>query len=282
MAMTCTPFRPRFSALLTACAVLITLQGLSPASEPKTAASARFHMAACEGVYKRHVQGVCTNGKDAIYWSWTESLVKTDLDGRLLKKVEVADHHGDLCFHEGRIYVAVNLGEFNKPAGRAKSWVYVYDAETLAEVSRHEVPEVVHGAGGMAPHGGHFFIVGGLPDGVEENYVYEYDASFVFQKRHVLESGHTKMGIQTVEFDGQSWWFGCYGKPAVLLRADRDLKWNGRWEFSAAVGLAHLPDGRFLVAENTAGENKTNTARVVLARADAARGLVKMPEGVGE
>ena len=60
-----------------------------------------------------------------------------------------ANHHGDLCFHDGKLYVAVNLGKFNDPEGNADSWVYVYDAESLKELARHETQEVLHGAGGI-------------------------------------------------------------------------------------------------------------------------------------
>ena len=84
----------------------------------------------CEGTYQHHLQGVCTDEK-SIYWSFTTTLVKTDMEGTLLKQVPVANHHGDLCFHDGKLYVAVNLGKFNDPEGNADSWVYVYDAETL-------------------------------------------------------------------------------------------------------------------------------------------------------
>ncbi|MBM4075447.1 MAG: hypothetical protein FJ267_07370, partial [Planctomycetes bacterium] len=67
----------------------------------------------CEGTYQHHLQGICSDTKEAIYWSFTTTLVKTDLNGTLLKKVPVANHHGDLCFHEGKLFVAVNLGNFN-------------------------------------------------------------------------------------------------------------------------------------------------------------------------
>ncbi|WP_113961640.1 hypothetical protein [Roseimicrobium gellanilyticum] len=236
-----------------------------------------FREAACEDSYTRHVQGICTNEKDAIYWSWTESLVKTDLDGHILKSVPAPDHQGDLCHHDGKVYVAVNLGKFNQPAGKADSWVFVYDGDTLAELARHPVQEAVHGAGGMTWKDGHFFIVGGLPPDGKENYVYEYDEKFTFVKRHVLDSGYTLMGIQTVEYTKGAWWFGCYGKPPVLLRADEDFKVTGRWEINAAVGLTALPDGRFLMAENKVDKDKKNTARVRLVRADAEKGLVAVP-----
>lgn len=237
-------------------------------------AAESFQPAICEGSYKRHVQGICTDGQASIYWSWTDSIVKTDRQGHILKQVPAPDHQGDLCYVEGKLYVAVNLGKFNQHAGAADSWVFVYDGETLAELARHPVPEVVHGAGGMAHRDGHFFVVGGLPPGVEENYVYEYDAQFKLVKRHVLASGYTLMGIQTVEYADGSWWFGCYGKPAVLLRADDRFQMTGRWEFNGAVGMAALGKGKFLIAENRTSKDKTNTARVKLAHDGGAQGMV--------
>lgn len=237
------------------------------------AASAEWQEAVCEGAYPRHVQGVCSNGRDALYWSWTDALVKTDLAGRLLQRVPADNHQGDLCHHAGKIYVAVNLGNFNRHAGEADSWVYVYDAATLRQERRVAVAELVHGAGGMACDGRRFLIVGGLPEDVNENYLYEYDLDLKFQRRHVLASGHTHLGIQTAEFDGHSWWFGCYGTPKLLLRAGADLKLKGQWEFDASVGLLHLGADRFLVAVNKAAKGVGNTARLRFARAAAETGL---------
>ena len=238
-----------------------------------------FHAVECEGTYPKHLQGFCTNDRDAIFWCFTTALVKTDAEGRMLKQVPVASHHGDLCCKDGRVYVAVNLGKFNEPAGKEDSWVYVYDAETLAEVARYPVPELVHGAGGMAYHDGKFIIIGGLPLGVNENHVYEYDESFRFQKRHALASGYTLMGIQTVTHADGAWWFGCYGKPAVMLRSDERFQFTGKWEINASVGIAPLDRGRFLIAQNTAvnandGKTKMNKARLVIARADEKAGMV--------
>ena len=251
--------------------LLLIWSTLVSAAEP---AGVSFAATTCEGSYPRHVQGVCTNGKDAIYWCWTDALVKTDAQGRILKQVPVANHHGDLCFHNGRVYVATNLGKFNRPAGEADSWVYVYDGDTLTELAKHRVPELVHGAGGMAYHDGKFIIVGGLPPGVNENYLYEFDESFQFQKRHVLASGYTLMGIQTVAYADGAWWFGCYGKPAVLLRADEKFQFTGKWEFNASVGIVPLDRGRFLIGQNTVVKGKGNQAKVVIAHVDEKAGLV--------
>ena len=85
----------------------------------------------CEGDYKYHLQGVCTNERDAVFWSFTTDLVKTDRRGRVQKKVAVANHHGDLCFSDGKPYITVNLDRFNNPNSNADSWVCVYKADTL-------------------------------------------------------------------------------------------------------------------------------------------------------
>ena len=129
----------------------------------------------CGGDYQHHLQGVCTNEVDTLYWSFTTDLVKTDSEGKLLNRITVPNHHGDLTYHDGKIYVAVNLGKFNREEGHARSWVYVYDAEKLDLLSKHSIPAVVHGAGGIDYHNNRFYIVGGLPEGYDENYVYEYD-----------------------------------------------------------------------------------------------------------
>lgn len=231
-----------------------------------------FRDVACEGAYAEHLQGICVDDA-AIYWSFTTFLVKTDLEGKLLKKVAVADHHGDLCYREGKLYVAVNLGKFNDPNGNSDSWIYVYDAATLEELAKHAVPEAFHGAGGIAMREGHFFVVGGLPSEIKENYVYEYDAEFNFIQRQVIASGHTHLGIQTATFADGRWWFGCYGFPKVLLVTDADFTMQGRYEFEASLGIVGLPDGRFLVGRGDYKKGKGHTGAARIAVADEKQGL---------
>lgn len=234
-----------------------------------------FVPTACEGDYPKHLQGVCTDGKDAIFWSFTTDLLKTDPKGKILEKVPVVSHHGDLCYVNGRVYVAVNLGKFNRPPGESDSWVYVYNSETLEHLEKYPVQEAVHGAGGIECKDGHFFIVGGLPEGTPENYVFEYDEHFKFIRRHVIESGWTKLGIQTVTWHDGAWWFGCYGSPAVLLKTDVDFKMIGRYECNASVGFFGIAPGQFLVAINKGDKNtKRHSARLVRAVTDQESGLV--------
>jgi len=218
---------------------------------------------ACPGEYPIHLQGTCADDDGSLYWSFTTKLVKTDSQGQELKTIPVANHHGDLCFHDGRIFVAVNLGKFNQPAGKADSWVYEYDAETLTERARHPVPEVVHGAGGIGYREGKFLVVGGLPNDIEENFLYEYGEDWTFRKRHQLQSGQTDKGIQTITFHDGFWWMGCYGSPAILLKADTDLQFVGRWPFPAAIGLIGTGEGQFLVARDPRMPGKPHRGMLV-------------------
>lgn len=208
--------------------------------------------------FKGHLQGIVCDSSGNIFWSYTTVLLKTDKQGKELARVDVPTHYGDLTLHDDRVYVAVNLGKFNREPGEADSWVYVHDAKTLELISKHAVPEAVHGAGGMEWHDNRFFVVGGLPATHEQNYVYEYDAEFKFIKRHVIESGQTLLGIQTVcrGSDGV-WWFGCYGKPAVVLRTDDSFKLLGKHKFDAAVGIYRTQDSQvMLVARSTHSKEK--------------------------
>ncbi|MCB1063732.1 MAG: hypothetical protein KDN20_12520 [Verrucomicrobiae bacterium] len=234
---------------------------------------------ACEGDYQHHLQGVCHDEKGALFWSFTTELVRTDAQGKVEKKIPVENHHGDLCFHEGKIYVAVNLGRFNDPKGNADSWVYVYDSGSLSFVSKHSVPEVFHGAGGMDVRDGHFFVVGGLPDGVKENYVYEYDEAFRFLKKHVIASGWTQLGIQTAAWHDGAWWFGCYGTPKILLKTDASFRLLGRYEFDASLGVAGVAKDLLLVAKGPRTEAGRCRGTLHLAKSDEKAGLILLPRG---
>ena len=160
-----------------------------------------------------HLQGVATDGTN-LYWSSTKRLVKTDAMGKVLVARDVESHHGDLCVAKGVLYVAVNLGKFNTD-NLAKSFVRAYRTSDLAPVGEWAVPEVVHGARGITARNGRFFVVGGLPPGRAENFVYEYDGDFRFVKRHVFSTGYTYHGIQTADWDDvrQSFVFGCSELP---------------------------------------------------------------------
>lgn len=253
-------------------ALSLDLGGSPVRSQEVAAAQTIFGEVKCGGDYQGHLQGVCT-GEGAIYWSFTTQLVKTDRQGKIRKQVTVPTHHGDLCFADGKLYVAVNLGRFNDPKGNADSWIYVYDAKTLELVSKHEVQQVFHGAGGIGIMDGHFYVVGGLPDGVEENYVYEYGSDCKFLKKHVIDSKWTHLGIQTATFHDDAWWFGCYGSPRILLKTDSNFELLGRYEFDCSLGIVGVAPNRLLFAKGPRTKQGRHLGTLHLARPDAQQGL---------
>jgi len=226
----------------------------------------------CEGTHYKHLQGIATDG-EAIYWSFTRRLVKTDMAGKLLKTGEVQYHHGDLTCHDGKVYVAVGLGGFNRDPGNHDSWVYVYRATDLSFIAKHSVPQVLYGAGGMACHDGRFVVISGLPRTHKQNYVYEYDTEFHFIKCHILPSGYTSLGIQTACYSGGFWWFGCYG--GKLLKADEQFRLVGTYKAAGAVGIMEVAKDRFLIGQ-CFDDNKRGKA--YLARPDDTKGLVRVKQ----
>jgi len=252
---------------------LILIISITLLDSVKAADDAIFTNVQCEGLYSGHLQGFCTDEKNALFWSFTTTMVKTDAKGKVLNKVEVKSHHGDLCYYDGKIYVAVNFGDFNQPPGEGDSWVYVYKADDLSFVSKHKTPEVVHGAGGMAYHDGVFIVIGGLPDEIQENYAYAYTPDFKFIERHVIKSGHTRWGVQTLAFANGSWWFGCYGKQ--LLKTDTSFKLTGSYEYDAGTGIVGISGGRLLTTKGfRSKEDKKFGARAMVTKPDPEKGLV--------
>ncbi len=149
----------------------------------------------------------------------------------------MADHHGDLCFADGKIYVAVNLGKFNDPDGNAEKLDYRLRSQRSGRTSAVSCSGGHLWGCGIAYHNGKFIVVGGLAPGINENYLYEYDANFSFQKRHTLPTGYTLMGIQTAAFAQDRWWFGCYGEPKTVITTNAQFQDLKHVTFEASLGI---------------------------------------------
>ena len=72
-----------------------------------------------------HVQGFCASD-DAFYFTQMKTLYKCDWSGKLLKKVPVVCHTGDICFWEGHVYTAVSV--YQGP-DKGKGIIQVFDAD---------------------------------------------------------------------------------------------------------------------------------------------------------
>ena len=251
-------------------AVMATLNGVARAPDEIR----------CDGVFGRHLQGVATDGS-SIWWSFTVELVRTDLAGRVQCVRRVPKHHGDLCHVDGKVYVAVNFGPFNRDKG-GDGKVLAYDANTLEPCGEWPVPELVHGAGGMTFAKGNFFLVGGLPSTHESNYVYVYDTRFKFLRRVALTTGNTFMGIQTAAYEDGELLFGVYGwkgNPPGTLHCPLDLKSVVRRDINSSTGLVKL-FGKYYVGK-TSCDDMGNNARGWLVRVPDWPGEVEKPSCCG-
>jgi hypothetical protein len=232
----------------------------------------------CPGTYGGHLQGLALDGDGAIFWSFTVALVKTDPQGNILTQIDVPSHHGDISWHDGMLYVAVNRGKFNETEDLADNWIYAYDSIDLTLVWTHRIPEVFHGAGGMVFQDDHFFVVGGLPEGHEANFVYVYDKDCAYSRKYTLESGYTEKGIQNACFGDGVFRFGCYGNPPRMLITGPDFQAISQHEFDCALGIINIPDGGFLIGRRRDGHE--NRGRACLARTEPeyALSLVRPPD----
>ena len=165
----------------------------------------------------------------------------------------------------------MNFGNFNDAKGNADNKVYIYDADKLKLLAKHEIPQVKHGAGGMTWQKGRFIVVGGLPAGVEENYFYEYDNDFLYLGRKVVQSGYTRLGIQAVTSSNSQLWCGCYGNALLCVTDDYQLA--GRWEFDCGYGLIYLRDDSFMITRGLRDKNKGRSALLLPARSHSEKGF---------
>lgn len=200
----------------------------------------------CGGVYKGHVQGVATDGK-SIYWAFTERVVRTDLKGKVLAGCAVKGHAGDPCWYNGRLYVPVAQGSFNrelKKGEASKNYIYEF-SPALKLLKIHHVPRLKYGVGCIAAHRGRFFVSGGRPKGKKGNTVYEYSAKFKYLRKHELKFDSV-VGIQTIKRLHGKWCLGCYGTKGQTVVADDDFKVAGRVRPLLAIGMIELADGLVL------------------------------------
>jgi len=217
---------------------------LSAAGDETPGAVARLKAGArinCPGEYPGHLQGMATDG-NSIYWSFSNHVVRTDLKGKLLAKREVPSHSGDPCWENGRLYVPI--GEYfnaETPKGKtANNRVLVFDSD-LKQVKKYRLPGFKYGAGGMAAYKGRFFVVGGRPEKMPGNTVYEYSPAFRLIRRHQLKFD-SHIGIQTINRAFGRWYFGCYGIGNFAVVADDRFNITGRVRPQLSVGMIPLAE----------------------------------------
>ena len=209
--------------------------------------------------FSGHLQGIAADA-NGIYWSFYDTLVKTDYAGRILAAVEVPRHAGDLCVTEGKIHVSVTLYD-RKAIERegGTGWVYIYDTN-LKFLGKTALPDTPR-PDGIAFCDGKFYIAGDdfgkAPHPVNTISVYTPDLKF--ERKVTVDIGRpTRYGAQTLNAAEGKLLAAFYAKsPGSVLLALPGLTVEGVFPASVSVGFAFVPPefsgGRklVLIARNT-------------------------------
>ena len=217
-----------------------------------------------------HLQGIAADS-GGIYWSFYDTVIKTDYTGKLVAAVKSPRHSGDLCLADGKVCVSITHydPEIAEREG-GTGFVYVYDAN-LKFLRKHALPDTPR-PDGIAFCRGKFYVAGddfGKQDH-PVNTVSVYTPDFKFEKKITVDIGRpTKYGAQTLnEFDGQLL-AAFYARKGSVFLSVPELKVSGVFPMSASVGFAFVPPelsgGRKLVLiANTTGTRGAYGAKLLV------------------
>ena len=229
-----------------------------------------------------HMQGFSTDGEH-MYWSFTDSLVKTKKSGLMLRQVPIpAGHLGDIVYHNGKIYGTV-LGNSLRglPFGIWTSFeIHVFDAATLAldriirlddcyEMYKNK-ERGFNGVDGITilplkdGKDVHLMVAAALFDGEEydSQILLEYTLDGRLVEKHYVKTGNTVFGIQNLTRDPETgnYWFSTYGgrlayqNKNFLFCASPDFELIAQYNLCTPIGLEALGNGRFYLSVG-GGEN---------------------------
>ena len=203
----------------------------------------------CEGTYPLHLQDVaCDDRREFFYWSFTDTLVKTDAGGQVIVTKHVDDHHGGLTVKDGKVYISVaKISDWNR--GADSSQTYVYDAEDLSFIEKIPHRES-RGRDAIATTGDGGFAIGICDlfyDKSEFRSICTYDKEFNFLKTYPIKvRGNIYGGAQTMKRFADGYMIAFYGKFVVTDQAFTPVKY---YKVDAACGFIVLEPTKILVAE---------------------------------
>ena len=226
-----------------------------------------------------HMQGFSSGGGH-MYFSFTDSLVKTTLSGTVRAQVQIRGGHlGDIDWHDGDIYASF-LAE-PLPGRVWDDWngfaLYIFDGDDLHLKRKVNMdicdsyksiagkPAATRGfnaidgaAFGREPGTGRerLFIACALRDGEKyaDQIILQCTPDGEYEKEYHIHTGNTVFGIQNLDYDAETgdFWFSTYNRnspyqPAeTLFRIGSDLaKVKEKFCFSSPYGFECLGGGRY-------------------------------------
>lgn len=186
-----------------------------------------------------HLQGIACDGK-AVYWSFSDRILKTDLQGKMLKEQPVAFHAGDLWFQNGRLYCTVA----RRVPGGIVNEIQIFDPELKLERSV-KMPAEWIGIDGIAGDGRHFWV--GRDPGQAAHAglsICELDAEFRPVRTWAFNADRQYFyGTQAFCRIGDEFLIGTYPtdrKSTVVLSGEGKVRQNIDG-FTVSVGVTPVP-----------------------------------------
>ncbi len=223
------------------------------------------------------MQGFTTDG-EYIYWSFTDSVVKTNLNNTVIAQVHVnGGHLGDIDYHGGKLYSSYMT---DAPAGAPwDGWehffIYVYDAETLALEKKIELPACAKmkkaqhenagflGIDGVVVKNGkggepELWVAGGtvIDDKYDRQMIFRFSFDGELLETKYIKTGNTTFGIQNLEYEEDTgcFWFSTYGsryikdRPMYLFCVDlENEKIIAAYDAITPYGFHACGGGKYLV-----------------------------------
>ena len=223
--------------------------------------------------FSGHLQGIAADDT-GIYWSFYDTLVKTDYTGKKIASVEVPPHAGDLCAVHGLIYVSVcyhRKADIRHDGGMG--WVFVFD-DKLEFQRKIALPDTSRPDGITFCNG--LFYVAGDDFGKKPhplNAVRVYSADWQFRRSIEVNIGKpTSHGAQTLNAVGGRILAGFYAKaPNSVFFSVPNLKTEAAANVSVCYGFAVMPkkfsgDRDLYMVGNSTGSRKNRTCggRIVI------------------
>ncbi len=222
-----------------------------------------------------HMQGFAVNFDGGeMYFSCTDWLIKTDLEGNELKRERVyGGHLGDICYYDGKIYGSL-LGQ-PLPGHQWNDWtsfkIYIFNTELelldtknidyMDKTTVGDNPCGLDGIDGVAIADGHIFIACSIKTGEEyvNQCVLEHTLDFEFVRLCKFEAANTPFGIQNFSYDKEldCFWATTYNPDQpyqtkyTLYRVNKEFgKYAERFAISTPYGFEPLGDGLYYLSEH--------------------------------
>lgn len=230
-----------------------------------------------------------TLGEGFMYWSFTDCIIKTDLDGNVICGTDIIGGHlGDCDYRNGKIYASYLKNSL--PGHPWEDWtgfkIYVFDASdlTVLNIINLDICDYYksitctdndtrgfQGIDGVtiAPDTADgrekLFVACALYTGerYSNQIILRFDLDGKYETEYHIPTGNTVYGIQNLDYDwhDKEFWFTTYGaaypyQPAeVLYCLSDDLKTiKQSYRYSTPYGIECLGNGEFYASLDY-GEN---------------------------